>query len=86
MPGHFKNGGVIQPSLDVCRDSKIYFIDNTIGVETMYDLIDIVKYQYMPIMRKLQCNTMAGCGIRAKKGKSKTKTSKAALSDIFKIR
>ena len=39
----------------------------------MDDLKDIVKYQYTSLVRKLQWDTMVGCGIWYKKEKSETK-------------
>ena len=52
----------------------------------MDDLREVLKHQCMSLMRKLQQNTMAGCGFQEKKvKKSETRILKAALLETFKM-
>ena len=45
----------------------------------MDDLIELRKYLFVSLVRKLQSNTMAGCGIQAKEGKKRNRNIKGRI-------
>ena len=47
--GHFKNDGVVQPSLDFWRGLATKCLENTVGVELGENI-----YLFMSLVRKLQ--------------------------------
>ena len=86
-PCHFQNDDVVQPSLYFWRALVIECLENTTGAELGDNGLPKRFYQipvYTPC-DKQQDKNMARFGIQAKRGKSETERSKAALSEIFKI-
>ena len=54
--GHFQNDGLVQPSLDVEELCKYSALRIKLGLNwwIMDDLIELLKYLFMSLVRKLQ--------------------------------
>ena len=87
--GHFQNDGVVQPSLYFWRALTIECLENTIGVE-LGDNGWPKRACKIPVYVPWEKTTVKHCGRMLgqskKKGKSETKVSKAALSELLKMR
>ena len=86
VSGHFKNDGVVQPSLDFWRAFAIECLENTIGVEFGGNGRP-KRTSKLPIYVPCEQITVKQHGgmwdPRRKKEKSEIEISKLALSELF---